>query len=57
MQHTLGYKLGFIHLSYIEGCEVIRVQVDKYAYLVQVKSMRAAKILITKHLNTNNILE
>lgn len=49
MFHTIGYKKGYIHLSYIENQEVIRVQVDGYAYPIQVKSMHAAKLLITKH--------
>ena len=49
MFQTIGYKKGFIHLSHVENHEVVRVQVDGYAYAVQVKSLHAAKILISKH--------
>jgi competence protein ComGF len=56
MIHTIGYKNGFIHLTYPHQYnnlkrEVIRVQVDGYAYSIQVKSLHAAKITITKHEN------
>lgn len=50
MSQTIGYKGGWIHLSYFDNNEVIRVQVDKYAYPIQVKSLHAAKIIISKHI-------
>jgi len=43
------YKQGFIHCTSYGSTEVIRVQVDKYAYSIEVKSIRSAKIMITKH--------
>lgn len=46
---TFRYKTGFIHESYVTGLQIIRVQVDQFAYAIQVKSIRAAKLLITKH--------
>lgn len=46
--HTIGYKQGFIHLSIVDHHEVIRVQVNKFAYAIEVKSIHAAKLLITK---------
>lgn len=46
---TQSYKQGFIHSYYESNNEVIKVQVDKYAYIIQVKSIRAAKLLITKN--------
>lgn len=49
MRQTISYRGGYIHLSYFGNIEVIRVQVDAYAYPIQVKSLRAAKILISKH--------
>ena len=48
---TTCYKRGFIHSYNAGGYEVFQVQVDAYAYIVQVKSTHAAKILITKHSN------
>lgn len=50
MFHTFKYKTGYIHTSYAEGTEVIRVQVDGFAYSLIVKSVHAAKIIISKHL-------
>jgi hypothetical protein len=49
--HTIRYKQGYIHLSYYKDKEIIRVQVDGYAYPIETKSTHSAKILITKHLN------
>ena len=49
MRHTIGYKQGYIHLSHIEGNEVIRVQVDKFAYALEVRSLQAAKNRITRY--------
>jgi len=46
---TFKYKTGYIHDNFTTG--VIRVQVDGYAYAIEVKSIHAAKILITKHVN------
>lgn len=48
---TISYKQGFIHVASFGSNEVIKVSVDKYAYLIYVKSVHAAKILITKHAN------
>lgn len=45
---TFKYKCGFIHENFTTG--VTRVQVDQYAYAIEVKSVQAAKLLITKHL-------
>lgn len=53
---TKSYKCGFFHLSVIDNNEIVRVQVDPYAYAIQVKSIRAAKQLITKHLNSGRAL-
>jgi len=46
---TVKYKTGFIHENFTSG--VIRVQVDQWAYSIEVKSIHAAKIMITKHFN------
>lgn len=46
---TIRYKQGYIHLSYVDGREIVRVSVSPYAYCMQVKSLRAAKYLITRH--------
>lgn len=42
---------GYIFSAHYDGGEVIRVCVNNYAYSVQVKSMHAAKLMITKHAN------
>jgi len=52
---TIKYKQGFIHFTYPSHLndlkkEVIRVQVDPYAYAIEAKSIRSAKTMITKHL-------
>ena len=44
-----SYKQGTIYGATIDGQEVIKCQVDKFAYIVYVKSFRAAQLLITKH--------
>ena len=49
--YTIGYKTGFIHENLKTG--KILVQVDAYAYAIEVKSIRAAKIMITKFVNKN----
>jgi hypothetical protein len=46
---TIRYKQGYIHYSYVDGHEVVRVSVDDWAYVVEVESERAAQLLITKH--------
>jgi hypothetical protein len=47
--YTISYKQGYIFGASFGGSEVIRVKVDEYAYTIQVKSIHAAKLLITKH--------
>jgi hypothetical protein len=51
---VMRYKQGFIYIADIDGNETIRVTVDRYAYIVYVKSIHAAKLLITKHSNKIN---
>ena len=51
MRHTIGYKQGFIHISVIDGQEIIYVQVNKYAYAIIVKSVIGAKRMITQDTN------
>lgn len=46
---TFKYKNGFIHVNFIGKREVIKVQVDSFAYALEVKSVHAAKLLISKH--------
>lgn len=46
--NTFKYKCGFIHDNFTTG--VVRVQVDPYAYTIQVKSVLAAKRLITLYI-------
>jgi hypothetical protein len=46
---TQSYRCGFIHSAYVNGHWIVRAQVDGYAYPIQLKSIHAAKILITKH--------
>jgi len=48
---TTSYKCGWIHYHVASGRDIFEVQVDAYAYAIQVKSTHAAKILITKHWN------
>lgn len=43
------YKSGYIYSAVIGGVEVIKFQVDRYAYIQYVKSYHFAKITITKH--------
>ena len=54
--YTQKYNGGYIHGATIDGHEVIRVQVDAYAYPIEMKSIRAAKILITQHVNSRRSL-
>lgn len=57
MFQTIKYKCGYIHLSYPDNkTEVVRVQVDPYAYSIEVKSIQSAKIYITKHLKSGKAL-
>lgn len=53
---TRSYKCGFIHSASMSDEEVIRVQVDLYAYPIEVRSIQAAKMLITKHLKSGRAL-
>ena len=46
---TNSYKSGYIFWTSFGSYEVVRVMVDKYAYPIEVKSIHAAKIMITKH--------
>ena len=52
MFHTFSYKKGYIHLSYVDNVETIKVQVDDLAFPETTKSVRSAKIKITKHLKS-----
>lgn len=53
---TRSYKCGWIFSAVIDGQDVVKVQVDRYAYVIYVKSHHAAKIAITKHLNSGKAL-
>lgn len=44
---TFGYKGGFIHENFTAG--IIQVQVTAYSPPVYVKSIQAAKAMITKY--------
>lgn len=44
-----SYKQGYIMGASFGSVEVIKVQVDKNAYTIEVKSVHAAKLLITAH--------
>ena len=46
---SFTYKQGRIFCASFGHEEVIRVIVDQWAYAIEVKSIHAAKILITKH--------
>lgn len=48
MMHTFRYKQGYIHVSVTDGKESVRVSVKPYALVRLVKSVRAAKQLITR---------
>lgn len=50
------YKSGWIYSAFIDGTEVVKVQVDPYAYVVYVKSFHAAKLLIAKHIQSGKAL-
>jgi hypothetical protein len=46
--HTFSYKRGFIHVNFTDPKrEIIHAQID--GYRVEVKSIHAAKLLITKY--------
>lgn len=47
---TFSYKIGFIHVNFNMNNRVT-VQIDRYAYNVECRSVHAAKIWITKHAN------
>ena len=49
--YTIPYKQGRIYCAYFGSREVVKVTVDQWAYLIEVKSIHAAKLLITKHSN------
>ncbi len=53
--NTIRYKTGYIHINFT--LDMVRVQVDGYAYSIEVKSVHAAKILITKHVNLGRALK
>jgi len=57
MHQTIRYKSGYIHISMLktlysdntsETREVIKVAVNQFAYLIETKSILAAKMKITK---------
>ncbi len=48
---TQKYKSGYIYSATIDGQDVVKYQVDSYAYVIYAKSIRSAKIAITKHTN------
>jgi hypothetical protein len=52
--YTITYKTGYIHGASFGSIEVIRVSVDGYAYAIEVKSLHAAKIAITRHIKHLN---
>jgi hypothetical protein len=45
---TIRYKTGYIHLSYRDGKEYVYCAINPYAYTMRVKSVRAAKLRISK---------
>lgn len=47
--HSFAYKSGHIHVV-SDKTEIITVSVDRLAFPVKVKSVRAAKLMITKHI-------
>lgn len=51
----MHYKSGYIHRATIDGREVVRVQVSDNAMVRHVKSIRAAKALITKYSKQSRI--
>lgn len=53
---TIKYKSGYIHTACFGSDTVVRVKVDAYAYPLQVKSVHAAKVLITKHVKSGRAL-
>lgn len=53
MSHSYKYKSGYIHLSYFDNVERVRVSVHGTAYAMEVRSVHAAKIAITKHLKAS----
>jgi len=48
---TQKYRSGYIYSATIDGHDIVKFQVDSYAYIIYCKSIRAAKIAITKHAN------
>lgn len=53
---TIAYKTGYIFIACIDCNEVVKYQVDAYAYIQYAKSMQAAKIAISKHVNSGRAL-
>lgn len=51
---TRKYKCGYIHYKMEGNREYITVQVDMFAYAIETKSERSAKLLITKWFNKLN---
>jgi hypothetical protein len=49
MRQTIKYKTGYIHISYINNNEIVYCCVQPDAYTMKVRSVRAAKIKISKH--------
>jgi hypothetical protein len=58
MQLKFKYKCGYIHTAFDDrySKERVQVNVDEYAYTMHVKSVHAAKIMITKHLNSGKAM-
>lgn len=48
--YTFKYKTGYIHTASFGSVEVVRVRVDEFAYPIEVKSIHAAKMAITRHI-------
>ncbi len=48
MSHTIRYKQGYIHYSIRDGVESVYVQVMPMGHTKKVKSIQAAKTLITR---------
>ena len=45
---TIAYKTGYITENLSTG--MVRARVDAYAYSIEVKSVHAGKIIISKHI-------
>jgi len=51
LMHTFKYKAGYIHDNFTAG--IIKVQYKRH--IIEVKSVRAAKMLITKLMRRGNL--